>query len=54
MACFMTPFSLAFERLDKDTGDIFVFESSWTTIESIIDIVFLLEIVVCFNTSYYE
>lgn len=54
LACFMTPFSLAFERLDSDTGHIFVFESTWTTIESIIDIVFLIEIVVCFNTSYYE
>ena len=53
-ACFMTPYSLAFEWLDSDTGNIFVFDSTWTTIESIIDIVFLIEIIVCFNTSYYE
>ena len=55
MACFMTPFGLAFTWLDPSTnGSIFVFDSIWTSIDSIIDIVFIIEIFVCFNTSYYE
>ena len=56
-ACFMTPFSLAFPTLDKygeDNKNVFVFEDAWSTIESLIDIVFLIEIIICFNTSYYE
>ena len=51
----MTPYSLAFEWLDDvDNSQLFVFDSTWMTMESIIDIIFLIEIIVCFNTSYYD
>ena len=56
IACFMTPFSLAFEQMDKydDMTALFVFEDAWSSTESIVDIVFIVEILVCFNTSYYD
>lgn len=54
-ACFMTPFGLAFPWLDpNENGQIFVFESTWTSIESVIDLVFMVELIVGFNTSFYE
>lgn len=55
-ACFMTPFSLAFEEYDKFANDtsLFVFKDTWSSIESVVDIVFIIEILVCFNTSYYD
>lgn len=54
-ACFMTPFSLAFPWLDEnENGHIFDFDSTWTSIDSIIDMIYILELFVCFNTSYYE
>lgn len=55
-ACFMTPMTLAFEQFDKygEETSVFIFKDYWTTIESIIDIGFFIEIIVCFNTSYYD
>ena len=54
IACFMTPFGLAFDWLDTHEGhQIFFFNDSWNTLDSIIDIIFMLEIIFCFNTSYY-
>ena len=51
----MTPYSLAFEWLDdEENGQLFIFDSTWTSMESIIDIIFIIEIIVCFNTSYYD
>ena len=56
MACFMTPFGLAFEWLDStdEVDTLFYFGDTWSSVESIIDIVFIIEIIVCFNTSVYE
>ena len=56
IACFMTPFGLAFEWLDhhdNNSYQIFFFTDTWNSLDSIIDIIFMLEIIVCFNTSYY-
>ena len=54
-ACFMTPFGLAFEWLDYNEGlHLFVFNDVWNSLDSIIDIIFILEIIVCFNSSYYD
>ena len=54
-ACFMTPFGLAFEWLDyNESTSVFVFNDTWNSLDSIIDIIFILEIIVCFNTSYYD
>ena len=51
----MTPFGLAFDWLDyNEDGSIFVFNDAWNSLDSIIDIIFMLEIIVCFNTSYYD
>ena len=51
----MTPFGLAFKWLDEYEGDqIFFFNNNWNTLESIIDIAFIIEIIVCFNSSYYD
>ena len=51
----MTPFGLAFEWLDYSEGtELFVFNDIWNSLDSIIDIIFILEIVVLFNTSYYD
>ena len=55
VACFMTPFGLAFDHLDQnEEGEIFSFHGKWSAVESIVDMVFLVEIIVCFNTSYYD
>ena len=55
VSCFMTPFGLAFEYLeDKNSESYFSFSNGWSATESIVDIVFMIEILVCFNTSYYE
>ena len=54
MACFMTPFGVAFSELDdSDSKQLFVWDNKWNSIESIIDIVFIIEIIVCFNSSFY-
>ena len=51
----MTPFGLAFEWLDYSEGSsMFVFTDTWNALDSIIDIIFILEIIVCFNTCYYD
>ena len=51
----MTPFGLAFEELEEPQSDnIFVFNNLWNSIESVIDIIFIIEVFVCFNTSYYD
>ena len=50
----MTPFGLAFDWLDTHEGhQIFFFNDTWNALDSIIDIIFMLEIIICFNTSYY-
>lgn len=55
VACFMTPYGLAFDMEDESSLDrIFVFASTWTAIESVVDMVFILEILICFNTSFYD
>ena len=56
VACFMTPYSIAFPELEgpEQKGQLFVFNNNWTIIESIVDMVFLVEIIVCLNSSYYE
>ena len=65
IACFMTPYGLAFEDLDacnvvRENGiegeecQVFYFNDSWNVIDSIIDIAFLIEIIICFNTSYFD
>lgn len=33
---------------------MFYFGDTWGTIESIIDFVFIIEIIVCFNTSIFD
>ena len=56
IACFMTPFGLAFDWLDARNNhriQFFFFNDAWNSIDSIIDIIFMLEIIICFNTSYY-
>ena len=51
----MTPFGLAFVDLEYYSGDqIFYFNNTWNSIEAVIDICFMIEIVVCFNSSYFE
>ena len=55
IACFMTPFGLAFEELDQyEDGSVFLFTDGWSATESIVDIVFMLEIIVCFNSSFMD
>ena len=52
----MTPFGLAFEWLDyqdEESYQLFFFTDAWNAVDSIIDIIFMLEIIICFNTSYY-
>lgn len=56
-ACFAVPLNLAFYWLDdyKQVGsNMFVFDNFWSSLDSIIDIIFMLEILVCFNTCYYD
>ena len=50
----MTPFGLAFEELDEYDGEpkLFIFNNKWNSIESIIDIVFIFELMINFNTSF--
>ena len=51
----MTPFGLAFEYLENpEDQSIFVMSDGWSATESIVDIVFIIEIFICFNTSYYN
>ena len=51
----MTPFGLAFEYLDKYEGSqIFVFSEGWSAVDSVVDIIFIMEIFVSFNTSYFD
>ena len=52
MTCFITPYHLAF--YPQDQLSFFKFNSTLDCLESIIDIVFFVEIIVCFNTSVYE
>ena len=56
IACFMTPFGLAFEWLDyhgDSSYQLFFFTDVWNSVDSVIDMIFMLEIIICFNTSYY-
>ena len=52
----MTPMSLAFEWLDaqQQGASFFVFKDTWSCLASVVDIIFIIEIIVCFNTSYYD
>ena len=55
VACFMTPFSLAFGQLDDaDNESVYVFSNPWSAIDSIVDIAFIVEVIVCFNSSYFD
>ena len=51
----MTPFGLAFEYLEThESGQFFIFSDGWSATESVVDIFFMIEIIVCFNSSYYD
>ena len=54
VACFITPYSLAFESLNSEERGFFIFSDGWSATESVVDIIFMIEIVVCFNSSYYD